>query len=61
MTRKDYELLARTIRAERETAEAMHEPVGFAALTCFAYKLADALEHDNPSFQRATFYAACGI
>ena len=50
MTRKDYELIAATIRASRVTGEA------FQAI---ALAFADKLAEGNPRFNRAQFLAAC--
>ena len=48
MTRKDYQLIAGAINGASSVADVVDR-------LCFA------LESDNPRFDRATFYAACGL
>jgi hypothetical protein len=55
MTRKDYVLIAGTIR-QQIAKNYLHTE----ALTSFAIELADGLARDNPSkFDRRRFLAAC--
>lgn len=56
MTRKDYELIAATIR--RTTGEG---PSPTVVQTIVSRAFADALAADNPRFDRARFLAACGV
>jgi hypothetical protein len=60
MTRKDYELIAATIRNARlqgsyhtDEAESMRELI--------AAHIAHELANDNPRFDRARFLKACGL
>lgn len=48
MTRKDYVRLAEALRISESVEEA-------------ASNIADVLKRDNPRFDRARFYAACGL
>jgi urease gamma subunit len=60
MTRKDYELIANTIsgtimeysRQGEDIAEIMRD---------LAENIATGLEADNPLFNRAKFFTACGV
>jgi len=55
MTRKDYVLIAETIKeAHRLTSEK-------AGAGVVAYMLANTLQADNPRFDRARFLDACGV
>ena len=55
MTRKDYVLIAETIKeAHRLTSEK-------AGAGVVAYMLANTLQADNPRFDRARFLSACGV
>lgn len=55
MTRKDYVVLARTIKSEYQRAAS---PEAQWALESFAASLANELKADNPRFDRDRFYAA---
>lgn len=59
MTRKDYELLASALRStkpdEKQNVKFSLQWSGDVAA------IANALEADNPRFNRARFLAACGI
>lgn len=59
MTRKDFNLLARSIREQREIHLAMYEPIGDAAMAEYAQHLARDLGDHHPRFDRARFLAAC--
>lgn len=65
MTRKDYELIARTFRGAAISAESIADNYQRAAvitsLGLTACKLADELKHDNPRFDRSRFLKACGV
>lgn len=56
MTKKDYELIAKAIRPTHN---------GYFELDANAcqlvYVLADALQSDNPRFDRTKFLEACGV
>jgi hypothetical protein len=56
MTRKDYELIARSIRVDREK---LHEEARWVADLVTA-GLADQFEAMNPRFNRGLFLDACG-
>lgn len=64
MTRKDYELLAGALRKVKPTCDPNEGGDAFAsrqlewAACCLS--IADALEGDNPRFDRARFLSACG-
>lgn len=51
MTRKDFELIARCVRAE--TGDMIRQRM--------AERFADELRSTNPGFNRARFLAACGV
>lgn len=54
MSRKHYEVIARAILASADTAD-------YSAREYAAVLFADVAEQDNPRFNRARFYAACGL
>lgn len=54
MTRKDYELIAKVLKNSDEVADDMTR-------NALADMFADALEDENPRFNRETFLRACGI
>ena len=56
MTRKDYQLIAQVFANVGEIVE-LSETIG----ADLARNLADALQVDNPRFDRARFLAACGL
>ncbi len=58
MSKKDYQLIAATIRAEIELSEGMFEPHHVSAYHEIAEKLADAFSATNPRFNREMFLAA---
>ena len=53
MTRKDFELIAKAIRDQRD--QPVPDP-----LDALAYRLASALFNTNPRFDRERFLKACG-
>ena len=55
MTRNDYEILARAMRAAHD---APHDAPTFALV---AGKIADAMGAQNARFDRERFFGACGI
>ena len=56
MTRKDYELIAGVIKAQREKMHNETETVDEVALA-----MAEALEDTNDRFDREKFLTACGV
>jgi hypothetical protein len=56
MTRKDYQLIAEVF-ANFGKIIILEETIG----ADIARNLADALQADNPRFDRARFLAACGV
>jgi hypothetical protein len=54
MTRKDYVLIADVIKN-------LDEVIDSYALEVLADNMADALESDNPRFNRHRFLVACGV
>lgn len=59
MSRRDYELIARTIRAVWTNERYLDSPSH--ALEVVAASLADALGQDNPRFNEDKFLEACKI
>ena len=53
MTRKDYVMIADVIATSWHGSQDLKESL--------AYNMADALEADNPRFDRARFLVACGV
>lgn len=60
MTRKDYELIAQVICKFYNRAKKEGIPEAQAFLILMANELAAGFERDNPAFQRAKFFVACG-
>ena len=58
MTRKDYVLISDVIR---NTYVTLLGPKNRAGLEMLATSLADALQRDNPQFDKKRFLAACGL
>jgi len=58
MTRKDYELIARSIFVDRES---LQEESQKQTADLIARGLAEQLEAMNPRFDRARFLSACGV
>lgn len=54
MTRKDYVIIADVIKN-------LDECIDSYALEALADNMADALQGDNPRFDRARFLSACGV
>lgn len=66
MTRKDYELIAKTFLAETSVAKAYASSTveafwTFQGFQVIANRLADALAKDNPAFDRERFLTDCGV
>ena len=56
MTRKDYQIIAQVFANVGEMVE-LSETIG----ADLARNLAEALQADNPRFDRARFLEACGV
>ena len=62
MTKKDYELLAEAIRGSLLESVWSASKINYAEQHKVTAKhVADALERDNPLFNRDKFVAACGV
>lgn len=62
MTRKHYQMIAGAIASQRIAFPASGDDFAHnAALTGAAYAIARQLEADNPLFDHARFYQACGL
>jgi hypothetical protein len=61
MTRKDYVLIAGILNNSNDAARKFQDTQGELMLTHVAIELADALQGDNPRFDRARFLDACGV
>lgn len=61
MTKKDYELIARSLEATIRFYSRIDSLVMQRGAKQAAYELADALGEDNPRFDRNKFLQACGI
>lgn len=60
MTRKDYVMIADSIKASRENWEGF-TPESQEAIDGLARSLATKLQADSPRFDRARFLVACGV
>jgi hypothetical protein len=60
MTRKDYVMIANSIKASRDNWEGF-TPEAQEAIEGLARSLATKLQSDNPRFDRARFLDACGV
>lgn len=60
MTRKDYEKIARVIKA-RALTHCTHTDQRKGEMLDLALDLAVTFQQDNPRFDRARFLKACGI
>lgn len=61
MTRKDYELIARAIKASMDGARYRGSDTERNAIREVAKNIAGALQADNPRFDWARFLSACGL
>lgn len=59
MTRKDYIMIARTIKGNQRHFKEGEE--GHTLLWILAHQFANDLQADNPRFDRARFLDACGV
>lgn len=57
MTRKDYEKMATVIRSHRKDDDGTSS----AVIASIAIDLAQVFATDNPRFDRARFFGACGL
>jgi hypothetical protein len=60
MTRKDYVIIAESIKASRDNWEGFNSEAQ-EAIDGLTRKMASALWLDNPRFDRARFLEACGV
>jgi hypothetical protein len=63
MTRKDFELVAKLLKAERDRNACFREDrrhMVNGVLLSLAVEFANAFEEENPRFSRDLFYRACG-
>jgi hypothetical protein len=61
MTRKDYELLAESIRLTRNKAEWQGNAIDETTLEAVTVSMAQLLEYENPRFNREMFLTVCGV
>jgi hypothetical protein len=61
MTRKDFVLIAKTLRATRQSYAPHWDANLFRACDDHAKAMAYALSVTNPRFDSARFLAACGV
>ena len=59
MTRKDYVMIAETLRMNRKDFNKGED--GLMLLDILAHQFSNSLEADNPRFDRARFLVACGV
>jgi hypothetical protein len=61
VTKKDYELIAKAIRAGKEEHERFFGEGPHSQVLAFTGLLADAFAADNPRFDRRRFLEATGL
>jgi len=62
MTRKDYVMIAETIKGSINYEQSFNNnQAGVNSLKFLALTLSSLLEEDNPRFDRARFLTACGV
>lgn len=61
MTRKDYELIATSIKTHIDHYDAKGDWPAHSAMELFALSLSRRLEKENPRFSRKIFLKACGM
>ena len=59
MTRKDYVMIAKTLKNEQHQFAENED--GYILLNILAHQFANQLEQENPRFDRARFLVACGV
>ena len=60
MTKKDYVKIAAALKCTRGISSAANMP-GFVIVDDAMTRIAEVLAADDPKFDRARFYAACGV
>ena len=61
MTRRDFELIAGTLKDARWPADKLGAPTHNGAVDAVARDFAGRLRSTNPNFNRARFLTACGV
>jgi hypothetical protein len=61
MTKRDFELIAQSVRVARPGLRSEHTGPMHFALDHFSILIANALANDNPRFDRERFLKACGV
>ena len=61
MTRKDYVLIASTLKTARDENMARFGGMARQGIEVAAEAMADALANENPRFDRERFLRACGL
>ena len=61
MTRKDYILIADALKAARSSYTLPNVAIYHNGIDNAAHRLADALDRDNPRFDRERFLKAAGV
>ena len=61
MTRKDYVLIAKALKAQMKLSETFKEEDGMTSVANIARDLSDSFAIENPRFDRARFLSACGV
>ena len=59
MTKKDYVMIAEIFKSNRE--DFIEGEDGYTVIRIMAHQIANALQEDNPRFNRALFLTACGV
>lgn len=61
MTRRDYRKIAAALKSTRDSYALHWDKNLFRACDDNAHAIAQVLANDNPRFDFARFYAACGV
>ena len=59
MTKKDYVMIAEIFKSNRE--DFIEGEDGYTVIQIMAHQIANALQEDNPRFNREIFLKACGV
>ena len=59
MTKKDYVMIAEIFKFNRE--DFIEGEDGYSLIGILAHQIANALQEDNPRFNRELFLNACGV
>ena len=59
MTKKDYVMIAEIFKSNRE--DFIEDEDGYVVIGIMAHQIANALQADNPRFNRELFFTACGV